>query len=123
MKQLSRIIAVALALCAGSAFAQSGLYVIGGIGQGMADFNGTDFPTEAGFERNLDDKNTSWNFGIGYRFHRHGAVELGYASLGEHNVRYTGTGAFAGDSATSAYDVTAWKVAAVGIYPVTQQFS
>jgi OOP family OmpA-OmpF porin len=123
MKQLSRIIAVALALCAGSALAENGVYLIGGIGQGMADFNSSDFPAEADFERQLDDKATTWNVGVGYRFHRNAAVELGYASLGEYNVRYTGTGAFAGETTNDAYDVTAWKLAAVGMLPVMEKLS
>ena len=123
MKQLSRVLAFALALCASSAFAQTGVYVIGGLGQGMADFNGTDFPTDPDFERRVDDKDTTWNIGVGYRFHRNVAVELGYASLGEYNVRYTGTGAFAGESANDAYEVTAWKLAAVGFLPVMENFS
>jgi OmpA-OmpF porin, OOP family len=127
MKQLSRLIALALALCAGPALAQDasrhGVYLIGGIGQGMADFNSSDFPTDPDFDRQLDDRATTWNIGVGYRFHRNIAVELGYASLGEYNARYTGTGAFAGETTNDEYDVTAWKLAAVGILPVMQQLS
>jgi OmpA-OmpF porin, OOP family len=128
MKKLSRLIAVALALAAGPALAQNaqtqtGVYLIGGIGQSMADFNSADYPTEDGFERRIDDKDTSWNIGVGYRFHRYVAVELGYANLGEFNVGYTGTGAFAGETANFAYEVSAWKLAAAGIYPINEQFS
>lgn len=123
MKQMKTFLGFALVLCASSVFAQAGIYVTGGIGQGHAKFNGGDFPDEAGFDKSIDDKDTTWNIGVGYRFHRNIAVELGYAHLGEHKVRYTGTGAFAGEESTDDYEVTAWKLAAVGMFPVVQQLS
>jgi OOP family OmpA-OmpF porin len=126
VKKLKAFLTLGLALCAGSAFAQaglSGLYVTGGIGQGKAKFDTSDFSDEPGFERSFDDKDMTWNIGVGYRFHRNIAVELGYANLGEYQVSYTGTGATAGDFARDDYEVTAWKLAAVGLLPVVQQLS
>ena len=123
MGKLKTALAFALALFATTPLAQTGIYIVGGVGLGQAKFNGTDFPVEATFNRALDEKDTTWNIGVGYRFHPNAAVELGYASLGKYSARYTGFGPSAGDSSRDDYEVTAWKLAAVGQFPLAQGFS
>jgi OOP family OmpA-OmpF porin len=142
MKLASTGLALALALACGGAAAQTGLYVIGGLGQGKAKFDSSDFPGAAGAEefleeeagvapgtfaglvsRSDDTSDMTWNIGIGYRFHRNFAAEAGYAHLGDYNVRYSGNGAAAGLSDNSDYKVTALKLAAVGFLPVADRFS
>jgi len=141
MRSVKTALALAFALCATSAMAQSSVYIVGGIGAGKAKLNGTDFPTageaegfleeEAGLgagalagtvNRTIDDKDTTWNIAIGYRFNRTWAAELGYANLGEYNVRYSDTLGL-GISDSMNYDVTALKLAGVGTFPVGQSFS
>lgn len=141
MKSVKAALALTFAVCATSAFAQSNVYVVGGIGSGKAKFNGTDFPTggeaetfleeEAGLaagalagaiNRTIDDKDTTWNIAIGYRFTQNWSAELGYANLGEYNVRYTDNLGL-GLTDNSNYEVTALKLAGVGSFPVAQGFS
>lgn len=130
-----------LAFSAAAHAQSSPWYVVGGIGQGKAKFNNSDYPgaaeAEASLEddlglasgtlagaltRSVDDTDTTWNIGVGYRINRNFAVELGYANLGEYNVSYR-TSLAGGVSDSTDYEVSAWKLAAVGMLPLAHGFS
>ena len=124
MKLFKAFLAAALAISAGSASAQTGIYVLAGIGQGKASFEEADFTSEdPEFSRSTDTSSTTWNIGVGWRFHRNIAVEAGYADLGKYTVTFTGSGPFAGEVSKEDYKVTAVKLAAVGLLPIGAGFT
>ena len=118
-KWIVGLIASALGMGVSTAgFGQSmgqGLYVGGSIGQASAD---SFCDGAAGFTvSNCDDSDTGWKAFAGYRFHRNFAGELSYMNAGE----YTATVTVGATSATVSADATAWGLAALGIYPVSEQ--
>src|SRR5687768_15867261 len=87
------LMGIVLALGAATAGAQTGVYVVAGVGQGKASFDDADFTSEdPEFSRSTDTSSTTWNIGVGWRFHKHVAAELGYADLGKYSVTFTGSG-------------------------------
>lgn len=107
-------------LAASSAMAQSmadrGFYVGGSFGQAEA---GEWCDSSAGITvANCDDKDTGWKAFAGYRFSRHLAAEFSYINFGEYTARAT-VGATTVDVKA---DATAWGLAAVGIFPLSDRF-
>jgi len=116
-KQIVGLIAAAVAFGLSTAsFAQAqGVYVGGSIGQAQAA-NWCD--TEPGITiASCDDKDTGWKVFLGYRFHRNFAAEASYMNGGE----YTATVNFFGTPASVKTDATAFGLAALGIFPVSEQ--
>jgi OOP family OmpA-OmpF porin len=66
-----------------------------------------------------DEKDKSWKISAGYQFHPNVAVELGFVDLGTYKV----AGTFAGTPIAVNVDVKAIELVAVGIFPVTREFS
>lgn len=108
-------------IAASPAMAQSmddrSFYVGGSLGQAEAgnwcDTSGTGLGLAS-----CDDEDTGWKAFAGYRFSRNLAVEASYINFGD----YTATVTFGGASATVNADATAWGLAAVGIFPVSERF-
>jgi OOP family OmpA-OmpF porin len=110
----------AAGLAASSAMAQSmadrGVYVGGSFGQAEAG-NWCDSAAGIGIS-NCDDKDSGWKAFAGYRFSRNLAAELSYINFGEYTARAT-VGATNIDVKA---DATAWGLAAVGIFPLSERF-
>lgn len=117
MKCLRYLAAAALVAASGPAFSQ--LYIYAGAGGADPKFKGEDF-LFAGAVSESDTKDSTYHLGIGYRFSRHWAAEVGFAHLGEYGHHHTD---FVGDTFTERYEVTGVKLAVVGIYPATERFS
>lgn len=97
----------------------AGFYVGGAIGQGEAGNWCDTSGAPAGFGlSSCDDKDTAWKAFLGYRFNRNFGAEATYINFG----KYSGTVTFGGSSATVNADATAWGLAAVGFFPVGNQF-
>ena len=62
-----------------------------------------------------DDSDTAWRIFGGYQFNKNLAVELGYSALGEASI--------SGGGITATVEAKAWDLVAVGILPITAQFS
>jgi OOP family OmpA-OmpF porin len=114
------ISAVALAIpSAGMAQAQgTGFYLGAAFGQAKAE----DFceVSEPGFTLNsCDDKASAWKIFAGYRFTRYVAAEASYIQTEEFSQQLT----FSGVPVTLDVDAKSYGIAALGIWPATQQFS
>lgn len=66
-----------------------------------------------------DEKDKSWKLTGGYQFHPNLAVELAYVDLGT----YKSAGTFGGTPIGISADIKAVELVAVGIFPVTREFS
>jgi OOP family OmpA-OmpF porin len=117
--------AIASGLIAASAPAmaqqqQSNLGFYAGAAVGQAKFkDACTGITGTGFTGGCDDKDTAWKVFGGYQFHRNVAVELGYVDFGE----ATANGTLLGLPASAGADAKAIELVAVGMIPLTQQFS
>jgi len=70
--------------------------------------------------RSVDGKDTAWKVFGGYMFNRNFGIEAAYVDLGE--VSYSGS--FGGAAVTGGkVEVNGFNIAALGSYPVTQEFS
>ena len=68
----------------------------------------------------IDGKDTAWKIFGGYMFNRHFGLEAAYVNLGE--LSYSGT--FQGAAVTGGkVELSGINIAALGAYPVTEQFS
>ncbi|HEX2198852.1 MAG TPA: outer membrane beta-barrel protein, partial [Burkholderiales bacterium] len=93
-----------------------GVYVGGSIGQAQVDGF---CDSEPGFTvTSCDDKDTGWKLFLGYRVNRNFAVEASYMNAGE----FGGTVSTIFGTASVKADATAWGAAALGIFPVSEQF-
>ena len=113
---------VAAALAFGSALAatqaSAQAFVGGSIGQSDFDDEITTGLIDA--NQQVDGKDTAWKIFGGYMFNRHFGIEGAYVDLGE--VSYSGS--FLGAPVTGGkLEVTGFNVAAIGSYPVTEEFS
>lgn len=66
----------------------------------------------------MDKKDSGWKAFAGYRFSRHLAAEMSYINFGEYKARVT----LGAASADGKADATAWGLAAVGIFPLSDRF-
>lgn len=109
------VLALAGSLAATQASAQA--FVGGSFGQSDIDEEITTGLIDSG---TVDGKDTGWKIFGGYMFNRHFGVELAYVNLGE--VSYSGT--FGGAPVTGGkVEVTGFNIAALGSYPISEQFS
>jgi OOP family OmpA-OmpF porin len=93
-------------------------FVGGSLGQSDFDDEVTNGLIDA--NRQVDGKDTAWKIFGGYMFNRHFGLEGAYVNLGE--VSYSGS--FLGAPVTGGkLEVTGFNVAAIGSYPVTEEFS
>lgn len=131
MKRIHSLAALSLAaLCvAGTAGAQTsasrlapdtGPYI--GLGAGLTKFSlkKNDFTATGATSRAFDEKDKGFKIFGGYRLLRNLAVEAQYARLGEAEVRYSGAGFAPG---REKYEVSGFSVAAVGLLPVSDEFT
>lgn len=92
-------------------------FVGGSIGQSDIDDEITTNLIDSG---TVDGKDTAWKIFGGYMFNRHFGLEAAYVDLGE--VSYSGS--FGGAAVTGGkVEITGFNVAAIGSYPVNEQFS
>jgi OOP family OmpA-OmpF porin len=92
-------------------------FVGGSLGQSDIDSDITAALITSG---SVDGKDTAFKVFGGYMFNRHFGVEGAYVNLGE--VSYSGS--FFGDPVTGGkVEVTGFNVAAMGSYPISEQFS
>jgi len=120
MKINKVIVASALALSGVLAAAQASAqaFVGGSIGQSDIGDEITSGLIDA--NQSVDGKDTAWKIFGGYMFNRNFGLEAAYVNLGE--VSYSGT--FGGAPVTGGkVEVNGFNVAALGSYPVTEQFS
>jgi OmpA-OmpF porin, OOP family len=109
------VLALAGSLAATQASAQA--FVGGSFGQSDIDEEVTTGLIDSG---TVDGKDTGWKIFGGYMFNRHFGVEAAYVNLGE--VSYSGT--FGGFPVTDGkIEVTGFNIAALGSYPISEQFS
>lgn len=104
----------------GPAFAQDkGFFIGASIGQTDVDEEIVNQQViDAG--GNVDGEDTAWKIYGGYMFNRHFGVEVSYIDAGE--VSYSGT--FAGLPVTGGkVELSAWNVSALGVLPISEQFS
>lgn len=88
----------------------SAWYVGGSFGQSKIDCDVSALPGAS-----CDDSDTAYRAFGGYQFNKNLAVELGYHKLGE--ARLSGVGG------SATIEATSWDLVAVGILPVSEQFS
>jgi len=110
-----------LALLAASAIsvpafaADTGGYLVGMFGQTKVK----DIDTTGIGNPSKDDTGTGFKIGGGYAFTRYFAVEGAYVDLG----KATASGTFGGSNASVTFKSSGLVVAAVGMVPLSQQFS
>jgi OOP family OmpA-OmpF porin len=119
MKIRKVLVASALALSGllAATHASAQAFVGGSIGQSDIDSDITAGLITSG---STDGKDTAFKVFGGYMFNRHFGVEGAYVNLGE--VSYSGD--FFGDLVTGGkVEVSGFNVAALGSYPISEQFS
>ena len=102
----------------------SNLYITGSLGQAKADIDSISGVT-------IDDKDTSYSLGLGYKINDYIAIEGGYRSLGEATLSSTAavSGTYLGKSFTAsgtvgaAADATGFFLGGNFSLPVTNKFS
>lgn len=113
--------AAALAAGPSAAMAQAqdaGFYL--GAAYGQAKTEDACEVSEPGFTLNAcDDKASAWKIFAGYRFNRYVAAEASYIQTDEFSQRLT----FSGVPVTLNVDAKIYGIAALGIWPATQQLS
>jgi OmpA-OmpF porin, OOP family len=109
------VLALAASLAGTQVSAQA--FVGGSLGQSDIDEEITAGLIDSG---TVDAKDTGWKIFGGYMFNRHVGVEAAYLNLGE--VSYSGT--FGGLPVTGGkVELTGFNIAALGSYPISEQFS
>jgi OOP family OmpA-OmpF porin len=109
------VLAAGTALAATQASAQA--FLGGSIGQSDIDDDITDGLITSG---TVDGKDTGWKIFGGYMFNRHFGIEGAYVDLGEASY----SGEFQGAAVTGGkVEVSGLNIAAIGSYPVNEQFA
>jgi OOP family OmpA-OmpF porin len=108
---------ITAALALPTAALAEGPYVFVGAGKTKTDVQHS--AVYPGFTGSIDDSDTGWKLGAGYRFHRNVAVELSYADLGEAK----GSGTVGAQSLTGTVEASAIAISAVGILPINDAVS
>lgn len=115
MNKIITAIAVASALSAAPAFAQS-WYVGFGAGVGNLDKTGQDITGLT--NSTIDTSDKTYTIRGGYRFHPNVAVEVGYYDLG----KYTFSGRSGAIDVSGSAKAKSFGISLVGIAPVAQNF-
>lgn len=108
--------------------ADTGFYIGGSFGQSkISDFNGSDVDAELASlgitsTTTTDDKDTGWKAFAGYRIMKYLAVEGAYTNFGEATANVVTTAPSAG-TANVKLENEAWSLSALGILPLSDQFS
>jgi OOP family OmpA-OmpF porin len=119
MKIRKVLVASALALSGLLAATQASAQAFVGGSIGQSDIDG-DITAGLITSGSTDGKDTAFKVFGGYMFNRHFGVEGAYVNLGE--VSYSGD--FFGDLVTGGkVEVSGFNVAALGSYPISEQFS
>lgn len=122
MKKIALLAAMAALSATASA---ADLYAYGSFGRSEMDVSKSFYDTEltnagvTGLSSTLKKGDSSYKVGIGFQVNQNLAIEGGYVDLGE--AKYTAS--FTGGDGTAKATATGWTIAAVGILPVTQDFS
>jgi len=119
MKVRKTLVASALAISAALAANQASAQAFAGGSIGQSDI---DDEVAAGLitAGTVDGKDTAWKIFGGYMFNRHFGVEGAYVNLGE--ASYSGN--FFGAPVTGGkIEVSGFNLAALGSYPINEQFS
>jgi len=120
MKVRKALAASALALGGALAATQASAQAFVGGSIGQSDISDDITVGLIDANQSIDGKDTAWKIFGGYMFSPHFGVEGAYVSLGE--LSYSGS--FQGAAVTGGkVEVTGFNVAALGSYPVTEQFS
>jgi OOP family OmpA-OmpF porin len=110
---VASLLAVSLALTAGSASAQSrsdsGWYLGATIGQSTVDIEG------CGGGVDCDDKDTAWRILGGYQINRNFAVELGFHEFGDASA--------SGPGGRIDFESNAFELVGVGRFPLSGNFA
>lgn len=123
-KSILSVFVLSAALFSTSAFAQ-GMYIAGSAGLGMAASSvktDNDALLPASTYRNLNTSvanGTAMDGTLGYAFNPNFAAEVGYFNSG--TLAYSGT--FTGGTVKSDIKITGFRLAVVGIAPLSDQFS
>lgn len=96
--------------------ADGGFYVGASVGQTNLDINGSDIGLT---NATIDDSDTGYKVFLGYDFNKNWGIELGYADLGKYDFR----GTVSNVNVTGNADVTAYYLAAIGTYPINNDFA
>lgn len=126
-KIILALMAIAGLAGATTAFASdSGGYVLAGVGRttNSSDKSTLDSALTAlghtGFSSTINEP-TVYKLQVGYKVNKNFAVEGGY--LGSNNETYTAQGGSLAAPANASANITGWNVTAVGILPLSEQFS
>ena len=124
---LGLFVAATLVTVSSAAFAsQDGWYVFGAAGQTIGNTAKTNLDSAVtaaggvGYSSNYGSP-TVYNLDVGYQLNKNFAIEGGY--LGSNNANYSASGGNLGAGLTGNASISGWKVEAVGILPVADQFS
>lgn len=89
------------------------------LGAGIGQMKAKDACNGVGPGVSCDDSDTAYRIFGGYRFNRNLAAEVGYAELG----KVTASGLVLGVPASGNWKARAWDIVAVGMIPLSEQFS
>ena len=122
--KISTCLSLLLLAASSSAFAD-GFYVLGEVTHSSTSLSKSHFNDSltsagaTGLSTSTDDQSNQWRLQGGYRFNPNFAVEAGYIDLGK--AKYKAD--YAGGSAKGELKAGGIDVAALGILPVTENFS
>jgi OOP family OmpA-OmpF porin len=117
MKKILAASAIALSGTLAATQASAQAFIGGSLGQSDIDDEITTGLITSG---TVDGKDTGWKLFGGYMFNQHFGVEGAYVDLGE--VSYSGD--FNGSPVTGGnVEVSGFNIAAIGSYPINEQFS
>lgn len=98
----------------------AGPYIGFGAGATQFSLKKEDFTAIGAPTRSFDERDNGFKVFGGYRFHENFAVEGQYARLGKSEIRYS---AATGLRGTEKYEVSSFSVAAMGLLPVSDNFT
>jgi len=107
------------------AFADSGFYGLGSIGDARPQIGQSTFDSRlsnagaTGINSSWDDSDWGWKAQLGYQFNPNFALEGGYVNLGKFDYNTS----YAQGAATGDYKVDGWNIAGLGIIPLDSNFS
>jgi OmpA-OmpF porin, OOP family len=133
-RTIAAAFALALAAAAPAAAQELGFYVGGSFGRSSVEIDSAELSsvlTEIGIAHGpigTDETDTGWKLYFGYRFHRHIAVEGGYADLGKFSAstRITTFRGVPVPPQTLSFEIETSEVfhaSALGILPIGDRFS